>query len=414
MTTGTTSIRFAAAPGGTELTKTPFGRPLSLLLVVMLLGVISAQGDTPESEFLPGPKTPPDYRPDRGDLDGRGLDLAEAVFVGLVPHGERFDNANLRRAKFYQGYFAERTSFRGADLRDAVIDIEVQKLDLCDFQDARINGLETCRLTGEQIAVTESYRKRDLSRCCLTGEAGAQALQLAGFDLTETNFFDLDLTKMDLSKADLTRARFIRCTLRQEQVVKSAGFFRQIERSSERREDTFWDLAWHAPRRGGGFFQQYGGMKFADMDLRGWSFANANLRRTGFYDCNLADADFTGAEVGNAYLYGVTFEQLATTANFRRHELLGVTLAGVDLRGRDFSRMNLTGVRFECCNVQGLDLTDAIVTGAYLNIGVKPEQQFTLDQIRSTWNARHGRLEGVALPPSAIHLSGSSTSAPKE
>jgi hypothetical protein len=49
MTTGTTSIRFAAAPGGTGLTKTPFGRPLSLLLVVMLLGVISAQGDTPES-----------------------------------------------------------------------------------------------------------------------------------------------------------------------------------------------------------------------------------------------------------------------------------------------------------------------------------------------------------------------------
>lgn len=111
MTIGTTSVRFAAAASGTGLTTTAFGRPLSLLVVVTLLGAVSARGDTPESEFLPGPKTPPDYRPDRGDLDGRGLDLAKAVFVGLVPHGERFDNANLRRARFQP---ALTVAFRGA------------------------------------------------------------------------------------------------------------------------------------------------------------------------------------------------------------------------------------------------------------------------------------------------------------
>lgn len=414
MTIGTTSVRFAAAASGTGLKTPAFGRRLSLLVVVTLLGAVSARGDTPESEFLPGPKTPPDYRPDRGDLDGRGLDLAKAVFVGLVPHGERFDNANLRRARFHQGYFAEHTSFRGADLRDAVIDIEVQRLDRCDFRDARINGLETCRLTADQIAVTESYRQRDLSRCCLTGTAGAQALQLAGFDLTETLFMDLDLTKMDLSGADLTRARFTRCTLRQEQLVKSAGFDRRIQRSSERREDPFWDLKWYQPRWGSGFFhEQYGGMHFGGMDLRGWSFANANLRRTGFYKCNLAGVDFSGAEIGGAHLHGITWDQLASTANFRRHELLGVTLDCVDLSGRDLSRMNLTGVRFEGCFVRGLDLTDAIVTHAVLDQSRDPERLLTLEQIGSTWNARHGRLDGVSLPPSAVHLSGSSTSAPK-
>lgn len=223
----------------------------------------------------------------------------------------------------------------------------------------------------------------------------------------------LDLTKMDLSGADLTRARFNRCTLRQEQVIKSAGFDRRVERRAERREDTFWDYAWHPPRNGLSFYAQYGGMKFGGMDLSGWSFANANLRRTGFYKCNLADANFSGAEVGCAHLQGVTWDQIVTTANFRRHELLGVTLDCVDLSGRDFSRMNLTGVRFTGCNVQGLDLTDAIVTGAYLYQGDEPERLFTLDQVRSTWNARHGRLDGVVLPPSAAHLSGRSTSAPK-
>jgi uncharacterized protein YjbI with pentapeptide repeats len=146
-------------------------------------------------------------------------------------------------------------------------------------------------------------------------------------------------------------------------------------------------------------------MRFENMDLRGWNFVKANLRHASFVGCQLDGADFSGAEVEGAQLGQITADQLASTANFRRGELIGVALRTIDLRDRNFSRMNLTGVHFLACKVQGVDLTDAVITNANLgDYDDRPEDKFSLDQIRSTWNARNGQLRGVQLPARAKHL----------
>jgi uncharacterized protein YjbI with pentapeptide repeats len=329
------------------------------------------------------------------------------VFQDLC--GAKFDGADLRRARFIQTVFNDRTSFRGADLRGGeLVDVKLKGV---DFEGALINQLlvDQATLRADQIKATESYRRRDLSGCKLEasvqdewdgqnrGWTGVQDLSLAGFDLVETSFVGIDLTKMDLSDTDLARTRFRGCQVRQDQIFKSRGFSYPSEPTDRQSPPV-----------------QYAGMRFENMDLRGWSFVKANLRHASFVGCQLDGADFSGAEIEGAQLGQITADQLASTANFRRGELIGVTLRTIDLRDRDFSRMNLTGVHFLDCKVQGVDLTDAVVTNAnFCSHAGRPDDKFSLDQIRSTWNARNGRLDGVCLPLSAVHLSGSSTSAPK-
>lgn len=379
-----------------------------MVLMCSLFALPAARADLESERYEPGPDAPAGYFPGPNS-DARGLNLSGSLIVFQDLRGAKFDGADLRRVIFWQTVFDERTSFRGADLRGA--QFQDVRLKGVDFEGALITHLfvDQATLRGDQIKSTESYRRRDLSGCNLTasvedewdgqkrGPTGVQDLSLAGFDLVETSFVGIDLTKMDLSGADLARARFRGCQVRQDQIFKSRGFS-YPSKPTDRQSPPV----------------QYAGMRFENMDLRGWNFVKANLRHASFVGCQLDGADFSGAEIEGAQLGQITADQLASTANFRRGELIGVTLRTIDLRDRDFSRMNLTGVHFLDCKVQGVDLTDAVVTNAsFCNDAGRPDDKFSLDQIRSTWNARNGRLDGVCLPLSAVHLSGSSTSAPK-
>ena len=376
-----------------------------MVLMCSLVALPAARADLESERYEPGPNAPAEYFPGPNS-DARGLNLSGSLIVFQDLRGAKFDGADLRQVIFWQTLFDERTSFRGADLRGAQFqDVQLEGV---DFQAALINYLlvDQATLRADQIKATESYRRHDLSGCKLTATlwngrenvpARVQDLSLAGFDLVGTSFVGIDLTKMDLSDTDLARTRFRGCQVRQDQIFKSRGFSYPSEPTDRQSPPV-----------------QYAGMRFENMDLRGWSFVKANLRHASFVGCQLDGADFSGAEIEGAQLGQITADQLASTANFRRGELIGVTLRTIDLRDRDFSRMNLTGVHFLDCKVQGVDLTDAVVTNAnFCSHAGRPDDKFSLDQIRSTWNARNGRLDGVCLPLSAVHLSGSSTSAPK-
>jgi hypothetical protein len=61
----------------------------------------------------------------------------------------------------------------------------------------------------------------------------------------------------------------------------------------------------------------------------------------------------------------------------------------------DFSRQNLSGCSFTYCDLTDAVFDDAVITQARFsgnNTGL------AIDQIKSTWNYKHGRMARVALP----------------
>jgi uncharacterized protein YjbI with pentapeptide repeats len=126
------------------------------------------------------------------------------------------------------------------------------------------------------------------------------------------------------------------------------------------------------------------GVGLSGHNLAGGNFAGQNLTNANFTGATLAGADFTDAEVRGATLYGVTLEQLYSTASYRTQDLTGIELYG-DLAGANFvgQKLNnaflsatLTGADFRNANLanaylsswlDGADFTDAVVRGATLS-----------------------------------------------
>ncbi|MDR1479271.1 MAG: pentapeptide repeat-containing protein, partial [Planctomycetaceae bacterium] len=89
----------------------------------------------------------------------------------------------------------------------------------------------------------------------------------------------------------------------------------------------------------------------------------------------------------------IEVEQLRTTKNFEDREFLDIKFGVSILRGLNLSRFNLTG-----CQFLG-DLTDVNFTEAVISkcdFGVL--SNITIDQIKSTWNYKAGRMNGIKLP----------------
>jgi hypothetical protein len=64
------------------------------------------------------------------------------------------------------------------------------------------------------------------------------------------------------------------------------------------------------------------------------------------------------------------------------------------LSGLDLSGQNLTGVNFQG-SFAGAKFDDAVISGAKLG----EARNLTADQIRATWNFKHGRMADIELPP---------------
>ncbi len=85
-------------------------------------------------------------------------------------------------------------------------------------------------------------------------------------------------------------------------------------------------------------------------------------------------------------------EQLESTASYKRKQLRGVKFDSIfNLSGVDFSNFDLTNSIF-LCDLNGVDLTDAVITGCAL-------RGASAKQIKSTWNFKHNQMEGIDLLP---------------
>jgi uncharacterized protein YjbI with pentapeptide repeats len=111
------------------------------------------------------------------------------------------------------------------------------------------------------------------------------------------------------------------------------------------------------------------------------------------------DVNLTDAVIDHTTITNVTKEQLYSTRSYKEGNLAALYVpwvrdAPTPFVEFDFSGQNLTG-----CVLwgpfTGAVFTDAVITGADLNHNW---HGLTADQIRSTWNYKHDRMDGVRIP----------------
>ena len=419
---------------------------LTVILVTLSLATSfvpsAACADVFPREFRPGPNVPAGFTPAAG-VDASGLDLAGSAFVGMDLGKANFGGCNLQRALFVQVRFPGSASFRGADLRNAMF-IETpagppeEWLDEGAFSDALVNGLQFglhfnsqhAHLSIEQLRSTRSFKLRDLSGCQIVGgvrksriysyfdlEPRPVAVDFRQFDLRNATFVAGDFTKSDFTDAVLTGATFFKSKITPAQIASTTRYVSNqhgndvtgvtyvkpsgtlVRRSASRDAPRFAhpDLVQFFDHRLLSWRSGYADLGFSYMDLSTWNFAKADLRGVRFCEVNLAGVDFSGADIREAHFWkSISRDQILATKSYQAGCLVGVALTRLDLSNLDFSGKNLTGARFVRCNLTGADFGDAVITDAdFSDTGKKGP---TLQQIKSTWNYKHGRMEGIQLP----------------
>jgi uncharacterized protein YjbI with pentapeptide repeats len=169
------------------------------------------------------------------------------------------------------------------------------------------------------------------------------------------------------------------------------------------------------------------GIHFSESaDFRGVDFSGFNLQKTNIGFHLLNGCDFTDAVIGKGSVlgdgvFGITFDQLQSTKSYKNGNLINVGLNLTWPEGHaDFSGMNLTGCSFGSGGTYNhakiddfheffanskkpekrgwsdqcqLNLTDSVIT----NCNFTAFKGLTLENVKSTWNYKHNRMEGIKL-----------------
>ncbi|MBQ9874607.1 MAG: pentapeptide repeat-containing protein [Thermoguttaceae bacterium] len=168
----------------------------------------------------------------------------------------------------------------------------------------------------------------------------------------------------------------------------------------------------------------------AASSMKGTNFTNANIDGACFqekYDKAPLDSDDNletfglflpnpfDEEIYNKEKRGFrglfTKEQLESTASYKNRRLANMTFTQMcDIRGVDLSGFDLSNTLF-ITSLAEVNLTDAVITncvfggfaskvhkGKYVGSRDYVYPQLTAEQIKSTWNYKHHKMEGIALP----------------
>jgi len=356
---------------------------VTAVILTILLPTIQklAFGDTQTPRVVLGPAA-------EDLVVGPGMNAAEhdlrgCEFVGQDLTGASFDGCNLYDVRIHQCILRQ-TSFRGAVFTGAeVTDIGAfggpySALQGADFTDATINGAERLydlKLSPQQLMSTRSYKTKDLRKCAIWSLGQPKKLDFRQADLRQATLIG-DFTKSDFTNARLYGATLQGVTLAFEQLASTLDF-------KQRGLHLRLSMA-----RSSGLSEK-------------WDFSRINLEGSHLL-IPLPDADFTNARISGCTIHkGLTRAQLCSTASYRQGNLTGLRLTWSDLSGCDLSGMNLTGAAFAQCDFAEANLADAVITD--VNFISVPSVSWgckglTADQIKSTWNYKRGRMDGIILP----------------
>ena len=308
-------------------------------------------------------------------MDSAGKRLKGSKFVGQNLQGAVFDDCDLDGVWFVECDLS-RASFKGACLTGAAIGI--CGLKGADFTDATINGLRhsSYPMSEEQLKSTRSYKTKDLSNCTIFAHKKPK------YDFQKANLSGATLHGGDFSACDFTNAAIGNISLFDARITAKQLASTSDYKKHRLRYMSFSSLHTFRPNIDG------------SIDLSG-----INLTGTKFRG-HLLDADFGDAIISKCFFdSAITKAHLCSTKNYREGNLFGIRLWHIDLSGCDLSRQNLTGCEFVRCDFSSANFEDAVITDA--DFGKHRGSEcigLTLDQIKSTWNYKNNRMEGIVLP----------------
>jgi len=322
-----------------------------------------------------------------GDLDvgprmmAKSIILRGSIFFECHLQGAVFDGSDLSAVHF-TSCDLEGVSFRGACLANVVVedcdggDQRSQRFVNVDFTNADIQGIRLdcfARLSAVQLMSTRSYRKKDLRECVLMVTKQADGVGPSPYDFRGANlkgaWLNGDFTGADLSDATIDDAGFEAGAIRFRQLIVTRNYReRKMRNMVLRLEGDHCD--------------------FTSIDMTG-STVQIPSGTLILKDAIIAGCDFSGTDVGS---------QLSSTASYRGGEIIDVGMGVSDLGGLDLSGQNLSRCSFSSCNLVGTKLEDAVITGARFKTIRGHDSGITVEQIKSTWNYKQGRMEGISLP----------------
>ena len=134
-----------------------------------------------------------------------------------------------------------------------------------------------------------------------------------------------------------------------------------------------------------------------DCSLDGTSFKDYRIQNIVLWDTSLKDCDFSGACLEHVVLgssnnnWDEMRKHLLSTKNYYIGVFdkvsVGANFADVDFSSMCFTYCVLYG------NFANTDFTNSVITGSSFS-----GQNLTVDQIKSTWNYKSGRMAGINLP----------------
>lgn len=346
-----------------------------------------AQSDTPNSSLTLGPWA--------GDLtvgpgmDAHGRNLRGSQFVGQDLRGANFEGCDLYGVLFWSCKLWD-VSFKGASLMNAVFEeCDPGGVKGADFTDAVIVGLKadsSVPLSEHQLKSTRSYKIKDLQGCTLCVSKDNESGTRPKFDFRKARMANATLDYGDFRDCDFTNATIDHLNIDDDDTIT----FQQLASTSNYKRR---DLRYMRLRN-----------TLADADLSG-----VDLTGTDF-SCSAGHASFKDAIITECKIRGgFTKENLYSTKSYQQGHLSKVAFIHIDASGWNLSCQNLTGCYFSGCNLSDTNFEDAVITKCcFRNVTGKLDKDGrfiqwntngpTVEQIKSTWNYKHQRMEGVLLP----------------
>ncbi len=280
-------------------------------------------------------------------------DLVDLQIVDETRRNVDFSGADLTGADFSQAFFY-RCNFSGATLNNARLD-EGTKFYKCNFSGATLTNISR---TPPASDIDATFVQCDFSGATLKN---VDANSADSPRLFERCVFD-GARLADVDATDLTTAQ-----------IKSTANFKTL-------------LTFEGVR-----------FKIDERDFSGFILSRISLQ-----DATLLD--FTDARLEDVDAIGVSGLQLESTGNFREKNYVDLRLKAANetcpalhFENYDFSGATLTRCRFWRACFRDADFSDAIL----IDCSFRGAEDLTLEQLKSTWNWKVGRLD-LAFGPDAL------------
>ncbi len=325
-------------------------------------------------------------------MNAAGRDLRGSEFITQDLSGAVFDGCNLYGVRI-DGCILKGVSFRGAIFAGAHVEVNATD-EGADFTDATINGVSRVwqskgnafslygmDLTPQQLMSTWSYRNKDLRQCAIRASYPYPSREVASFHFRGADLREATL-RGNCFKCDFTNARI------------DGAFFDDDSITFEQLAST-WDFRKRRLR-----VRLFSSAKPGATSTRKWDFSQINLVGSDI-SFRASEVDFTDATINDCTIRnGLTTAHLYSTRSYQEGNLRGLRVMDSDLSGCDLSGINLTDCLFSHCKFTGAKFQDAVITGALIVTDKRIEESgwLTLEQIKSTWNYKHGHMKGIRVP----------------